>query len=421
MTDPPDAAGSETSLRAVFAVPAFRSLWSAELLSIAGDQLARVSLAVLVFARTGSAGLTGLTYAATFVPSFFGGVFLGGLGDRFRRRDVMVFTDVSRGILVACAAIPECPLWLVAALVTLTTVLGGPFRGAQQAMLPEVLSGSLYVSGMAVRNITIQAAQLTGFGLGGLFVAGVGASKGLGLDAASFAASALLLRIGLRAGPRSLESRPSFWAGLRAGAAEVFTRVDLRHLMTLSWLAGFYVVPEALAAPLAAQLGGGATAVGLLMASDPAGSVVGGLIFSKLRAGMTSTARLAPLGIAAGVPLALCALNPGLTVAMLLFAVSGFFATGYNIHATACFVRLLPAKSRAQGSSLLTSGLVAVQGLGALASGLLADYLTARTTIALFGLGGMTVAFYVWLSVGNVRRQHSTSTQVEADRSELAP
>src|SRR4051794_9572143 len=87
--------------RAVLAVPGFRALWLAELLSVAGDQLARVALAVLVFGRTGSASWSALTYALTFLPALFGGVLLGGLADRFPRRRVMVVADLARAWLVA--------------------------------------------------------------------------------------------------------------------------------------------------------------------------------------------------------------------------------------------------------------------------------------------------------------------------------
>ena len=61
----------------VLAVSEFRAMWAAELLSIAGDQLARVALSILVFQRTDSAFLTGLTYALTFVPALAGGIALG--------------------------------------------------------------------------------------------------------------------------------------------------------------------------------------------------------------------------------------------------------------------------------------------------------------------------------------------------------
>ena len=74
----------------------FRALWLAEALSVLGDQVARVALALLVYARTSSAALTALTYALTFVPAVLGGVVLSGLADRFPRRTVIIVTDGSR-------------------------------------------------------------------------------------------------------------------------------------------------------------------------------------------------------------------------------------------------------------------------------------------------------------------------------------
>jgi MFS family permease len=73
------------TFRAVFAVREFRAIWAAEALSQVGDQLARVALAVLVYDRTESAALAGLTYALTLAPAFLGGVVLSGLADRFPR------------------------------------------------------------------------------------------------------------------------------------------------------------------------------------------------------------------------------------------------------------------------------------------------------------------------------------------------
>ena len=49
--------GGRVGLGQPLRVPEFRALWGAELVSVAGDQLARVGLSVLVFGRTGSAGV----------------------------------------------------------------------------------------------------------------------------------------------------------------------------------------------------------------------------------------------------------------------------------------------------------------------------------------------------------------------------
>src|SRR5829696_10543253 len=86
------------TFREVFAVSEFRALWSAELLSVVGDQLARVALSVLVFQRTNSAGLTALTYALTYLPDLVGGPLLSGRADRFPRRTIMVTTDLLRAV-----------------------------------------------------------------------------------------------------------------------------------------------------------------------------------------------------------------------------------------------------------------------------------------------------------------------------------
>ena len=102
--------------RDVFAVAEFRALFAAHLLSVIGDQFARVALTVLVFARTGSAALTALTYALTFLPAIVAGPLLSGLADRYPRRTVMVVADVARAALVAVMAVPGVPLPVLAAL-----------------------------------------------------------------------------------------------------------------------------------------------------------------------------------------------------------------------------------------------------------------------------------------------------------------
>jgi hypothetical protein len=57
----------------VFAVPEFRVVWLAGLLSVAGDQLARIALSILVFQRTDSAAWSAATYALSMLPALISG------------------------------------------------------------------------------------------------------------------------------------------------------------------------------------------------------------------------------------------------------------------------------------------------------------------------------------------------------------
>ncbi|WP_414943824.1 MFS transporter [Amycolatopsis sp. cmx-11-32] len=125
--------------KAGFAAPLrvreFRWLWSAELVSIAGDQVARVALSLMVFAQTSSAMLTALTYGLTFVPSVLGGFLLSGLADRFPRRTVIVVADFVRAMLAALMAIPAMPLPALWVCVGLLSVVAGPFKAAHMSLL----------------------------------------------------------------------------------------------------------------------------------------------------------------------------------------------------------------------------------------------------------------------------------------------
>src|SRR2546423_12738104 len=93
----PITAASPATFGAVFSIGEFRALWLAQVLSVAGDQLARVALTLLVYDRTHSALLAAVTFAASVVPAFVGGVTLSGIAHRLARRPGMVACDPAPG------------------------------------------------------------------------------------------------------------------------------------------------------------------------------------------------------------------------------------------------------------------------------------------------------------------------------------
>jgi MFS family permease len=402
-----------SGLGAVFRVPEFRVLWAAELLSIAGDQLARVALAVLVYARTGSAVWAAVAYALTFLPALLGGVLLSWLADRYRRREVMIASDVLRAVLVAVMAIPDLPLWALCATLVVVVLLGSPHTAAQLALYPEVLPGELYERGLAVRQITGQTAQLVGFATGGLLVAALTPTVALLGNAASFALSAIVLRVGVAARPAPTQEAGggSAVGGLRGvGAAlvEIATDPRRRALVLLAWLVGWYVVPEALAAPYADQLGSGPAVVGLLMAADPLGSVLGAWLFVRFVPAVTRARLVGVLAVAAGIPLALCILRPGVPLTLLLWAVSGMFSTAYLLQTQASFVRATPDGGRGRAIGVAASGIIAAQGAAVLIGGLLSDVSDPSTAVAVAGVLGAV------MSAGGAVAWHRANRGVDA-------
>jgi MFS family permease len=386
------------TFRAVFAVREFRAMWAAEALSQAGDQLARVALAVLVYGRTESAALAGLTYALTLAPSFLGGVFLSGLADRFPRRAVMVAADLTRAVLISLVALPGMPFWILCVLVGLVSFVQAPFKAAQLALLPDVLPGEKYVVGMGIRTITMQTAQMLGFAGGGLLLSVLTAPTALVLDGATFVASALFVWFGVHARPAAARkvgapTPGSFALSAVAGARLIWRDQGLRTLVVFTWLSALLIVYEGLAAPYTTEFGGGNAAVGFILAADPLGSAVGAFVFTRFVPAARRTGLLGPLMVVSCVPLLGCLIKPGLIPSIVLFAVAGALGTAVMIQATASFARGVPDHSRAQALGLRESGLATIQGLSPLLAGVAADVIgsTARV-IGLVGVLGLVIA-----------------------------
>ncbi|RSM66105.1 MFS transporter [Amycolatopsis sp. WAC 01376] len=405
--------------KAAFVVGEFRALWAAEAFSQAGDQLARVALSVLVWERTASAGLTGLTYGLTYLPTLIGGTLFAGLADRYSRRTVMIVCDLLRAAIAALMAVPGTPLPVLAGLLVILTMAGGPFRAAQLALLPDVLEGDRYVAGLAVRTITIQTAQLAGFGGGGLVIGLVTPHWGLVIDAATFVVSALLVSTGVRRrGPATTESSVKSRVA-RAfsgeGVRELWQGKGIRVLFGLKMLAGFAIAPEGLAAPLAVGLGAGSFAVGLILAADPVGSVIGSWIFTKWVPARRKTRMVGILAIASVVPLVFVFFHPSLPVCLALIGLSGAFAAPYHLQAVALMARAVPDGVRAQVMGLTSTSLVTVQGIGIMLAGGLAQLtgpfvaVGVAATVAVASAGPMAMAWKrtiatgpdVWLPAGS--------------------
>jgi MFS family permease len=377
----------------VFAIGEFRALWLAQVLSVAGDQLARVALTLLVYDRTHSALLAAVTFAASVVPSFIGGIALSGLADRLPRRRVMIACDLLRVVLVVVMALGGLPIGALVALLFLVTLIGAPFQSARAALYPDILAGDLYVFGTAVTLTTLQFAQVVGFAVGGAIVGFFGVPTSLLVDAATFVLSALITWLWVRSAPAAggAHGEPAVPIHPLAGLRLVFSSPALRTPMLLGWLIAFYNVPEGVSAPLAATLGGGVVAVGLILASQALGASVGAVAFSKLVPPERRARWMSPLAATACGVLALFVFRPPLPVALLLLALSGIFDC-YQVAANASFVRATPPRQRSQAFGIAQGGMSLGQGAAMVLAGAAAEQYSPSLVVAVSGAFGAALA-----------------------------
>ncbi|MGY1770873.1 MFS transporter [Blastococcus sp. SYSU D00813] len=386
----------------VFAVREFRPLFGSFLLSTIGDQLARVALTVLVYQRTESPLLSAITFAISYLPWLVGGPVLATLADRFPRHRVLIASDVARGVLVAGMAVPGTPLPVLLVLLLLVSLFAPPFESARSALMADVLTGDRYAVATSLTNISAQVSQVIGFALAGTLVATLSPSWVLLLDAVTFAVSALWLgaRLQRRPAPVADGGGSSVWRDAGDGLRLITRSTRLLTIVVLVWVGVMFAnAAEGIAAPLVDELGGGATAVGLLLAVNPLGVTVGGLLLVRLVPPARRDRLVPALVLLSLVPVGVAGLvvmwaPPGgaasaaVLACMFLAGLGGAWTIPLNV----TFVQEVPPAYRGRAIGVAVSGLYGVQGLGALGAGLAAEGMAPSGVVALVGgLGVLAV------------------------------
>src|SRR3712207_5352499 len=281
------AAPRPATFRGLFAVREFRPLFGTYLLSTIGDELARVALTVLVYQRTDSPLLSAVNFAISYMPRLLGGPLLSTLADPLPRHRVLLASDTARALLAALMAVPGTPLRVRVGLLSVGAVCGAPFESARSALMADVLDGGRYALATSLTNVGSQVAQVLGFVLGGTVVAVLDPSAALLLDAATFALSAVWLWARLQRRPApddggDAEGPRSMWRDAGEGLRLIGRTPRLLAIIAVTWVGTLFAnAPEGIAAPLVAQLDQGAAQVGVLLAANPAGVTVGGLLVAR--------------------------------------------------------------------------------------------------------------------------------------------
>ncbi len=408
------AADRPASYRSVFAVREYRPLFGSYLLSTVGDELARLALTVLVYQRTGSALLSAATFAISYLPWLLGGPVLSALADRFPRKTVLVASDGARALLVAVMAVPGVPLPALLVLLLLVSVCSPPFEAARAALSADVLTDDRYAVASSLTGIVQQLAQVGGFLLGGALAAAFSPSVALGLNAATFAVSALWLSVGLRHRPAPVrdagEDPGTVLADVGQGLRFVLGTPRLASIVAVLWVGSFFLnAPEGIVTPLSVELTGGTALVGVLLAANPVGAIVGAVLVGRFCPPSLRERLVIPLVIASLTPLLL--LWPAqwllegaglLLVVTLLLALSGI-GMAWTIPLNVVFVQSVPSAYRGRAFGVAIAGLFGAQGLGVVAAGGLASVLPPTTVVIVLGGVGLLVVIPPLVALARTR------------------
>lgn len=387
--------------------PSFARLFAARLISAFGTAMTPVALPFAVLEDLGGTPReVGLVMAAGAGAQVLVQLFGGALADRGSRKRQMVAADLAAALTQGgLAALLLGGAGTLPALVALQALIGASFGlhfPAAVGLVPLVVERERLQPANALLSLAHSTALGLGAAAGGVLAARFGAGVALAVDAATFAASALLVA-GVRARPQQRFASASLWAELRAGWREftahrwLWAIVLQFTVMTTGWFGTFAVV-----GPIVAQHSlGGADAWGAIAGAYGFGLVSGGLMM--LRAHFARPMRAATLACfaGAGLPLLLVAPAPAAWIAAAGFA-AGFgheiFGVLWN---TALHTRVAP-EALSRVSAYDAVGSIALVPLGELAAGLGVEAFGAPATL-LWAAAAIVLPTAAVLAVPEVR------------------
>jgi Transmembrane secretion effector len=375
----------------------FSGMWVADVLSQTGSYLARLAVAVLVYHRTGSPGLTATAFAISYAPYLFAPV-LATIADRFARRPLLVGTDVLRSLLVLLLIVPGMPYAALLVVLFAIEVFQIPFGAARLATLADVLDDDRFPAGNALVAGTRQALQVGGFAIGGAVVAATSPVAALVVNSGTYLASAALILIFVR--PRAQPwaeggTRPPIWASTREGLRFVTATPHMVGWFALLALGpGIVVIAEGLAVPYADDLGGGTRLAGVLMATAPLGNVIGLAWLGRLP--LARQQRLIyPGAVGCGVLVGLSGLGGYLAgspwpVVVLLTASGASLA--YLAAIQAMVAKAIPASARGRVFGLGNAVMQIAQGAAVALAGVLAEGFPVGLVLTTLGVAAALTA-----------------------------
>lgn len=271
-------------------------LFTANLISRAGNNLTYIAIPWFVLATTGSAAKTGLVAAVGIIPVIATGVLGGPLIDRLGYKRMAVISDVASGVNVALIPLlyetVGLPFWALLVLVLLGAVLDTPGFTARASMLPDLAkrAGMPLERANSIVMIAGRTASMLAAPMAGLLIAFIGTTNLLWIDAVSFGISALVVTVAIPASRVSRDAAAaSSAASIRTYLGEIAEGIRfIRADRLILWLSAGFALGSLLAEPVytvimpvyAREVYGSALDLGFMYSALGAGSIVGATLFA---------------------------------------------------------------------------------------------------------------------------------------------
>jgi len=363
--------------------PSYRRLWASGLFVNVARWMDLVTLGWLALQLTGSPFMVGIAAFARSAPLMVVGPFAGIVADRVPRGRILAVAQttglVTALILAAAFGTGRGGYWTLVVLEVVFGMVWALDFPARRTSLYALLGASRVAQAVSLETVSMQIAKIVGPLAAGICLARVGPEGCFVLMALTYAAGLVASAgLGPRLGGPMAAATVSVGASMRAGLQAAWASPTVRAVLLVTIAMNTLFFPYQHMLPVFARdvLAVGPVALGILVAADGCGALIGALTIAAGRG------RLAHRVVFGGAVLVAPVLLVGLAglrwfpACVALMVVMGIAESGFATMQSTLV--LLAAPERVRGGAMgILSACIGTQPLGTLAIGLLAASLGA--------------------------------------------
>lgn len=401
--------------RSLWRHPDFRRLWLGQTVSGFGSAITGVALPLTAVVILGATpGQMGLLGAAGSLPALLFGLVVGVWVDRVRRRPLLIVSEVGRGLLLA--SIPLLALLHLLSMPHLYVIafllgtLSLFFDIAITSFLPSLLPREQLVEGNSKLQISGSLASIAGPGLAGLLIQLITAPFAIMLDALSylFSAANLLFIRSVELPHASSQDNRRLGHELAEGIRFVLHEPSIRAMTLGSALGSLAVSMQGVVYIifLTRELRMEPFWIGIIFGSIGVASLLGAVAAHRIAGQIgPGTAVIVGtfLGLVGMLLIPLSPASPKLAIPFLIMAqvFSGIGQPIYSISQLSLRQALTPDRLLGRVNASRRFIVFGISPIGALAGGLLGQWLELRATLAV--AGAVMGLSFLWVLLSPLR------------------
>ena len=386
----------------------FLKLWLGQTISMFGSSLSRLAVPLIAALLLEATPVEmGFLAAMGTAPSLLFGIFAGILVDKFKRRTILIVSDVGRAILlitipvaVYLGSLTMLHLYIVSFLVGIFTVF---FDITSRSYLPSLIDRTQLFDGNSKLELSGSITAIGGPSLAGLIIEAVTAPIAILYDAASYLISAACLLVIKRREQAPVKSNqpilPQIREGLKVVIGNPFLRAFVGCLATSNFTSNIFFALYILFG--VRELGMNAAQLGLVYGLGASGALFGAVLAPWIGA-RVGTGRALILGALIGslevMPVIFA--TPATAEALLFLSswLGNFGWVLYNVFAVSVRQAIVPITLQGRVNATFSFLVAGMLPLGALVGGWLGTSLGLRNAITIAAIGSCLSFFWIIFS-----------------------